>query len=51
MNTHGGTHDSSHICIRGWHCPASIGGKALGPVKVRFPNVGECQGFEVGMSG
>jgi len=37
MNTHGGTHDSSHICSRGWHCPALIGGKALGPVKACFP--------------
>jgi len=29
VSTHEGTHDSSHICGRGWHCPASIGGKAL----------------------
>jgi len=51
MSTHGRTHDSSHICSRGWHCPASIGGEALGPVKARFPNVGECQGIEERVSG
>jgi len=49
MSTHGETHDSSHIHSRGWHCPASIGGKALGPVKVHFPSVGKCQGIKVGV--
>jgi len=39
MSTHGVNHGSSHICSRGWHCPASIGGKALGPVKAHFLNV------------
>jgi hypothetical protein len=28
-----------------------MGGEALGPVKSRCPNVGECQGGEVGMNG
>jgi len=35
----------------GWDCLASIGGKALGPVKSHFPQVGECQGIEVGVGG
>ncbi|EDM03347.1 rCG61910 [Rattus norvegicus] len=29
MSTHGGAHDFSHIYCRGWHCPLSIGRKAL----------------------
>jgi hypothetical protein len=45
------THGSSYICSRGWHCQASIGGEALGPVKAWFPSVGECQGGEVGVGG
>lgn len=28
---------------------ASIGGKALGPVKAHFPSEGECQGVEKGV--
>jgi len=51
VSTHGGTHGSSHICSRGWLCPASIGVKALGPVKACFLNLGECQGVEVAVSG
>jgi len=51
MSTHGGAYDSSHICSRGWHSAASVGGKALGPVKAHFPSVGECQGFKVGVGG
>jgi len=47
MSTHRGTCGSSHICSRGWHCPESIEGKALGPVKACFLSVGECQGVEV----
>ena len=31
------------------HSRASIGGEALGPVKVQFPSVGECQGSVVGV--
>ena len=30
---------------------SSIGGEALGPVKVLCPSVGECQGQEVDMGG
>jgi hypothetical protein len=30
-STHGGTHGSSCICIRGWPCWTSMGGEALGP--------------------
>jgi len=37
------THDSNHICSRGWHCPASMGRKVLGPVKAHFHNVGYLQ--------
>jgi len=40
MSTHGGTYDSSHICNKGWRCPVTIGGKALGPVKTRILNIG-----------
>jgi hypothetical protein len=28
---------------------SSMGGEALGPVKARFPSVGECQGQETGV--
>ena len=28
-----------------------MGGKALGPVKARFPGVGECQDREAGVGG
>lgn len=40
MNIHRRTHNSSHICDRGWHCPVSVGEKALGPVEAHFFNVG-----------
>jgi hypothetical protein len=30
---------------------SSIGEEALGPVKARFPSVGECQGGEVRVGG
>ena len=30
---------------------ASMGGEAFGPVKARFPNVGDCQGGEAGVDG
>jgi len=32
-STHGVTHGSIYICSRGWPCQASMGVKALGPVK------------------
>jgi hypothetical protein len=49
--THGGTHDSSRICSRGWPSQSSMGGEALGAVKAQCPSVGECQGREAGMGG
>ena len=49
--THGGTHGSSCICSRGWSSRSSMGGEALGPVKVLCPSIGECQGQEVGVGG
>jgi len=33
-STHGGTHGFSCICSRRWHCLASVGEEALGPVKL-----------------
>jgi hypothetical protein len=48
-STHGGTHGSSHICIRGWPCQILVRGEALGPVKARCPRVGKCQGREMGI--
>ena len=44
--THCGTHGSSCICSRGWSRWSSMGGEALGPVKVLCPRIGECQGQE-----
>jgi hypothetical protein len=35
--THGGTHCSICICSREWPSQTSMGGEALGPVKVLFP--------------
>jgi hypothetical protein len=46
--THGGTHGSSCICSRGWPSKSSMGGEALGPVKVLCPSIGECQVVDVG---
>jgi hypothetical protein len=48
-NTHGGTYGSSSICSRRQPCQLSMGGEAVGPVKVLCPSVGEWQGQEVGM--
>ena len=39
--THGGTHGSCRIC------GTSEKGAALGPVGVRCPSIGECQGEKV----
>jgi hypothetical protein len=49
--THSGTHGSSCICSTGWPSLSSMGGVALGPVKVLCPSIGECQGQEVGVGG
>jgi hypothetical protein len=48
---HGGTHVSSCICSRGWPIESSMGGEALGPVKVLCPSVEKCQGQEAGVGG
>jgi hypothetical protein len=42
--TLGGIHCSSCICSRGWPSGSSMGGEALGPLKVLCPSIGECQG-------
>jgi hypothetical protein len=49
--THGRAHGSNYICSRGWPSWSSMGGDALGPVKVQYPSIGECQGQEVGVGG
>jgi hypothetical protein len=49
--THGVTHGSSFICSRRWPSQSSMGGEALGPVKVLCPSIGECQGHEAGVGG
>jgi hypothetical protein len=50
-STHGGTHDSSHICSRGWPCWPSMRGEALDPVKVQCSSIGEFEGREAGVGG
>ena len=47
--THGGTHGSSCICSRGWPSWSSMGGDAIGLVKVLCSSIGECQGQEAGV--
>jgi hypothetical protein len=37
--THGGTYGSSCICSSGWPSQSSIGGEALGSVKVLCPTI------------
>jgi hypothetical protein len=49
--THHGKNGSSYICRRGWPSWSSMGGEALGPVKVPCSSIGECQGQEAGVSG
>ena len=34
-----------------WPSQSSMGGEALGPVKVLCPSIGECQGQEAGVGG
>ena len=43
-STHGGTHDSSHLCGRRWPCWTSVGS-----VGVHCPSVGECHGEKAGV--
>jgi hypothetical protein len=50
-STHGRTHGSSCICSRDWPSWSSMGGEALGPVKVLCPSIGECQGQKAGVGG
>jgi hypothetical protein len=50
-STHGGTHGSSLIFIRGWPCQTSMRGEALGLVRARCFNVGEYQDREAGVGG
>jgi hypothetical protein len=40
---HGGTCGSSCMCSRGWPSRSSMGGEALGSVKVLCTSIGECQ--------
>jgi hypothetical protein len=42
---------SSCICSRGWPSWPSVGGEALGLVKILGSSIGECQGQEVGVGG
>jgi hypothetical protein len=49
--THGGTHGSSCICNRGWPSWSSVGGEALGPVKILCINIEEFHGQEAGVGG
>jgi hypothetical protein len=39
------------ITTIGWPSHSSMGGEALGPVKVLCPSIGECQGQEVEVCG
>jgi hypothetical protein len=49
--THGETQGSSCLCSRGWPSQSSIGGEALGPVKVLYPSIGGCQSQKAGVGG
>jgi hypothetical protein len=49
--THGGTHGSRCICSRGWPSRSSMGGEAIGPVKVLCPSIGDFQDQEAGIGG
>jgi hypothetical protein len=42
---------SSCICSRGWPSWPSMGGEALGLVKILCASTGECQSQEVGVGG
>ncbi|EDL29092.1 mCG1041086, partial [Mus musculus] len=46
-----GPSGSSCICSRGLPSRSSMGGKALGPVKVLCLSIGECRGQEAGVGG
>jgi hypothetical protein len=42
---------SSFICSRGWPSRPSMGGEALGLVKIICPSTGQCQGQEAEVGG
>lgn len=42
---------SACICGRGCSCWTSVGGAVLGPERVQYSSVGECQVGKVGMGG
>jgi len=42
---------AAYVHSRGWPCWAPMGREALGPAKVVFPRVGECQGKEAERGG
>ena len=42
---------AAYICSRGWPSWSSVGGEALGTVKLLCPSIGECQGQEEGVGG
>jgi hypothetical protein len=46
---HGGTHDSSCKCSRGWPYLTSMEGGTLVPMETQCPSPGECQGGKVGV--
>jgi hypothetical protein len=46
---HGGTHGSIYICSSEWSSWSSMGETTLGPVKVLYHSIGECQGQEAGV--
>jgi hypothetical protein len=39
------------MCSRGWPSQSSMGGEALGPVKILCLSIGECQGQEARVGG
>jgi hypothetical protein len=49
--THGGTHGSSCIGIRGWPSRSSMGEEAISCVKVLCSSIEECQGQQAEVSG
>jgi hypothetical protein len=42
---------AAYVAQDGWPSWSTMGGKALGPLKVLCPVHGECQGQEVGVGG
>ena len=42
---------AAYVAEDGWSSWSSMGGEALGPVKVLCPSIGECQDQEAGVGG